>query len=392
MIDDAARTDDDSHLIDGNRLRLITDGPARIEALVDLIDGARQSLRLLYYTFAADHSGLRIRDAIEAAAHRGVKVALIVDGFGSGDACGKHFFAPLVAAGVDFCCFIPRLGRRYLLRNHQKLALADEACAIVGGFNIEDDYFRRVEEGGWRDLGLRIDGPAARPLASYFDMLATWSRHPRPRIRRLRRALRQWGTQRGQVHWLLGGPTRRLNPWARAVKRELQQARRLDLAAAYFAPNPSMLRRIDRIGKRGTARIMTAAKSDNGTTIGAARFTYAGLLRKGVRVFEYQPTKLHTKLMIVDDRVHIGSANFDMRSLYLNMEIMLSVEDATFAARMRAYFEDELARSREWRLADVAGPANAFMRLRWMGCYFIVAVLDYNVTRRLNIGVGGAGE
>ena len=380
---------DDSALIDGNRLHLMTQGPERIAALVALIAGAERSLRLLYYTFAPDQAGLRVRDALEAAARRGVKVSLLVDGFGSADACDRQFFAPLVAVGVEFCCFIPRFGRRYLLRNHQKMALADEARVLVGGFNIADDYFLTAAEGGWRDLGLLLEGPAAGPLAVYFDELVAWSHQPHPRLRSLRRALKGWQTQRGRVHWLLGGPTRRLNPWARAVKRELRKAQRLDLGTAYFAPNPGMLRRVDRIGQRGTARVMTAAHSDNSTTIGAARFCYAGLLRKGVRVFEYQPGKLHTKLMIVDDRAHIGSANFDIRSLYLNMEIMLAIDDAGFADRMRGYFEGELAQCREWTLADVSGWRTGLLRLRWALCYFVVAVLDYNITSRLNFDVDG---
>ncbi len=92
-----------------------------------------------------------------------------------------------------------------------------------------------------------------------------------------------------------------------------------------------MLRRIYRIGQRGEARVITAAKSDNTTTIAAARHTYWRLLRRGVQVYEYQATKLHTKLFVVDDVVHVGSANFDMRSLFLNLEMMLRINDAGFA-------------------------------------------------------------
>ncbi|WP_136162418.1 phospholipase D-like domain-containing protein [Sphingomonas flavalba] len=385
-----AATDGDNALIDGNRLQLMTEGPEHMAALIDLIDGAEHSLRLLYYTFAPDHAGLRVRDALMAAAVRGVKVSLLVDGFGSVEACDRNFFAPLADLGAAFCCFIPRFGRRYLLRNHQKMALADDRRVLIGGFNIADDYFLSPAEGGWRDLGLILDGPAAEPLAVYFDRLLEWSQHPHPRLRALRRALKGWQPRHGRVHWLLGGPTRRLNPWARAVKRELQHAHRLDLGTAYFAPNPAMLRRVERIGRRGAARVMTAAWSDNTTTIGAARFCYAGLLRRGVRVFEYQPGKLHTKLMVVEDRAHIGSANFDIRSLYLNMEIMLAVKDAGFADRMRAYFDGELAQCREWTLADVTGWRTLLLRMRWALCYFVVAVLDYNITSRLNFDVDGA--
>ena len=92
---------------------------------------------------------------------------------------------------------------------------------------------------------------------------------------------------------------------------------------------------------------MTAAKSDNHATIAAARFTYGRLLKRGVRMFEYQPAKFHTKLYIADDIVHIGSANFDFRSIYLNLEMMLRVEDPAFAAAMRAFVDGEVAQSVE---------------------------------------------
>lgn len=383
------RQADDALLpVDGNLLTLLESGQDQLAALIALIDDARQSLRLLYYIYADDRSGHRIRDALIAARGRGVTVSLIIDGFGSEDASDRAFFNPLVDAGIDVCRFIPTLGRRYLLRNHQKLALADETRVIIGGFNIEDDYFEATD-GAWRDLALQVDGPAARRLTGYFDGLARWTKRPKSRIRDLRRALESWSEPAGAVRWLLGGPTRRLSPWARAVKRDMQGARKLSMIAAYFAPNPAMLRRIDKIGKRGDARIVTAAKSDNMTTIGAARFCYAGLLRKGVRVFEYQPAKLHTKLFIIDDKVYIGSANFDMRSLYLNLELMLCIDNPAFAQRMRRYFKHEMANSTEIQLSDVTGWRTVFTRLRWTLCYFVVAVMDYTVARRLNFGVDG---
>ena len=116
------------------------------------------------------------------------------------------------------------------------------------------------------------------------------------------------------------------------------------MIAAYFAPTRAILRRIGRPGRR-RARVITAAKSDNHATIAAARYTYKNLLRRGVEIFEYQPTKLHSKLVVLDDIVHIGSSNFDIRSIYLNLEMMLRVDDPAFAAMLRAYFEQRARRS-----------------------------------------------
>lgn len=374
------------HEVAGNRLTLLPDGGDRLRALVALIDGASRSLRLLYYIYAADAAGRQVRDALVRALDRGVAVALIVDGFGTPAA--DDFFDPLETGGAEVCRFIPRFGRRYLLRNHQKMALADEARAIIGGFNIEDGYFADDEDGeGWRDLGLLVDGPAAARLAGYFDALAAWTRTPRAPIRTLRRALGAWSDQEGPIRWLMGGPTRRLNPWALAVKADLRLAVRLDIVAAYFAPNPAMLRRIEGVARRrGEARVLTAARSDNDATIAAARHCYARLLRRAVRIFEYQPARLHTKLLIADDAVHVGSANFDMRSLYLNLELMLRIEDRAFADHIRGYVAGELRRSRRITRAIHRARASVLNRIVWALCYFAVAVVDYNVSSRLNIG------
>ena len=147
----------------------------------------------------------------------------------------------------------------------------------------------------------------------------------------------------GALHWLFGGPSRRLSPWARSVKNDMQRATRLDIIACYFAPSLVMMRRIFGIAQRGRARIVTPAKLDHQWAVGSARFFYRRLLKRGVEIYEYQPTKLHSKLIVIDDVVHIGSANFDMRSLYLNLEMMLRVDDPAFAAMMRRFVDGEIA-------------------------------------------------
>ncbi|QJU56777.1 phosphatidylserine/phosphatidylglycerophosphate/cardiolipin synthase family protein [Sphingomonas sp. AP4-R1] len=369
--------------VEGNRLTPLIAGSVRLEALIALIDGARHSLRLLYYIYCDDESGRRVRAAMDAALLRGVDVRLIVDGFGS--SVPAHFFDELTRDGADVCRFLPRFGRRYLLRNHQKLALADEERVIIGGFNIQDDYFE--DRTGWRDLGLLVEGPAAKRLVGYFDALAEWTHQPKARMRDLRAALGKWSEHKKRhVRWLLGGPTRKLSPWARTVKQEIQRARRLDIISAYFAPHPLMMRRIERVAERGgVSRVITPSKADHRVAIAAARHLFRRMLKRGVRVFEYQPQKLHTKLYVIDDVVHIGSANFDMRSLFLNLELMLRIEDPAFAAHMRHYFEGEMADSRAIT-PDLLGKASLLDRLRWSIGYFVMAVLDVSVTRRLNFG------
>ena len=369
-------------VVDGNRLTLLPTGPARLQALLELIANARHTVRLLYYIYSQDQSGTLVYEAMGRALDRGVQVSLLVDGFGLKAA--EDYFNPLIAKGLIFCKFHPTFGRRYLIRNHQKMALADGSVVLTGGFNVEDSYFGTVEEGAWRDLGLLVDGPAAGRLVSYYDALLRWSLTKGAKIRDLNRLIHLHSENHGKLQWTLGGPTRGLSPWATATSRDLLSSHDVEMIAAYFAPTWAMLRRIGRIGQKGRARIITAAKSDNHATIAAARYTYKNLLRRGVEIFEYLPTKLHTKLVVLDGIVHIGSSNFDIRSLYLNLEMMLRVDDPEFAMMMRRYFENELASSERITPELNRKRSGILTRLIQAISFFLVTTADYTLTRRLN--------
>lgn len=370
--------------ITGTRLTLVDHGPDRLRLLLTMIDGARRSIRMLFYMLDGDAAGEAVRDGLVRAAGRGCAVQVVLDGFGSNIPSG--FFRPLEEAGGSICLFHPRLGVRYLLRNHQKLVVIDEAQALTGGANITVDYMSDRSDERWRDLWLHLDGPAVRSVVRYFDALHRWTTSPKPRLRALRRLLARHTQQKGALRWQYSGPVRRGHPWTVSLARDLAKAERLDMISAYFSPPFAMLRRLWRLGDRGEVRIITAARSDNEATIAAARHTYKRLLRHRVRMFEYRPEKLHTKLMILDDVVHIGSANFDFRSLYLNLELMLRIEDAGFARQMRAYFEEQLAMSQEITPALHRSRATWWRRIKWALSNFLVTAVDYTVTRRLNFG------
>ncbi len=382
-----ARAEARSMMVDGNRLTLITDGPELLAALLALIDGANSSLRLLYYIYTGDVSGAAVRDGLSRAIERGVHVSLLIDGFGSSQTPDTYFKA-LHEAGAEFCRFLPSYGRRYLIRNHQKLALADGERVLIGGFNIDDSYFGAKEDGAWRDLGVLVEGPAVARLVPYYDSLIAWALKKVSRIRELRRIIHQCSETQGVLQWSFGGPMRRLSPWAAATCRDLANSNDVEMIAAYFAPTYGMLKRIGRVGGRGRARVITASKSDNTATIAAARFTYGRLLKRGVELFEYCPTKLHTKLVVFDDVVHVGSSNFDIRSLYLNLEMMLRVADPAFATMMRVYFEGELQDSLQITPELQRKRGTLAHRIKWALSFFLVTTGDYTVTRRLNFGSG----
>jgi cardiolipin synthase len=220
--------------IAGNRLEVIESGDARLRVLLELIDGAQRSIRMLMYMFNPDRAGERVRHALVAAAKRGVEVKLLIDGFGS--AAPPDFFTAMDEAGARHCVFNPSYGRRYLMRNHQKLVVVDEAVVLIGGANIDTDYLSDRAEGRWRDLWLRLEGPEAALPARYFDTLFRWSLRKNPSVAYLRRQIAEYSEWRGPLQWKFSGPLSRRNSWWRSIGQDIRRGHRRDMIFAYFAP------------------------------------------------------------------------------------------------------------------------------------------------------------
>jgi cardiolipin synthase len=369
----------------GQKLCFFPSGSGRLERLIALIDEARTSLKLAFYIYADDACGARVRQALVVAARRGVAVSLIVDGFGAG--VDDAYFAELEAAGGHFRIFSPKWNFTYLIRNHQKIVVADERIAMLGGFNIEKDYFAPPEENGWRDLAFTVEGSLVARVAEWFAELERWTANPRAHFRDIRRRVRHWDPGLPPAQVLIGGPTGRLSSWAWVVTRDMIRGRRLDIIMAYFSPAMLLLRRIRRIARKGETRLVLAGKSDNPATIGASRSLYRRLLRARAKIYEFQPCKLHTKLIVLDDAVYLGSANFDMRSLYINLEIVVRIEDRALADRMREFVAEHEPAALEVTPTLYREWSTPWNRLRWWLSWFLVTVVDYTVSRKLNLGL-----
>ena len=370
----------------GQTLTIYPAGADRREALLDLVRSARETLDICFYIFAEDEVSRELLDALCEAARRGVEVTLIIDRFGA--SATDEFLQPLVDCGGRFLCFSSRWSLRYLIRNHQKMVIADNERAMFGGFNIEDDYFAPPERNGWNDIGIRIEGDCVQGLTDWFARLLDWTDDDDAHFKAIRTTVRtwDWSSERGHARWLVGGPTRGLSSWARCVGEDLKEGKRLDIFMAYFSPPGSLLRRIGRVAEKGRTRLLMAAKSDNGATIAATRSLYFKLLKRGAKIWEFTPCKLHTKLLILDDAVYLGSANFDMRSLYINLEIMLRIEDAELAETMRDFVTQHIEASERITMEKHRERATLWNRIRWWAGWVLVSVVDYTVSRRLNLG------
>lgn len=373
----------------GHRLEVIVDGDQRLERILALLAGAIRSIDIIMYIFEHDAAGTRVLDAMTAAARRGVRVRAVIDSFGS-SGIADSIFVPLREAGGSVTFFSRRWRSSYLIRNHQKLLLIDDEVAVTGGFNIAAPYLGTQLDNCWFDLGIIVRGPSVARMVAWFEEIHDYTVNNDGKLLMLRRLIREWPVEAGPVTWLVGGPTQRLSPWAQAVRTDLVGARQLDMVMAYFSPGQGMLRRLGRVARHGRARFIMAAKSDNAATTGASRLLYGYLLRKGAQVWEYRPCKLHMKLIVIDDVVYIGTANFDMRSLFVNVEVMLRVADAGFAKQMRGFIAAQQADCDDITAVKHKARAGWLTRLRWTLAWFVVGAADYTVSRRLNFGLGDA--
>ena len=369
----------------GQDLCFFPSGSGRFERLVKLIDEAQSSLKLAFYIYADDGCGRKVRERLVAAAVRGVRVSLIVDGFGA--SVDNAFFTELEEAGGRFCIFSPHWNPSYVIRNHQKIVVADARIAMLGGFNIEEDYFASPENDGWRDLAFTLEGSLVARVAAWFEQLEQWTADPHAHFRSIRRRVRNWDPGIAPVQLLIGGPTIGLSTWSRSIARDLIHGEQLAMIMAYFAPAHRLRKRIRRIAVKGRTRLILAGKSDNPATIGASRSLYRKLLRSRAHIFEFQPCKLHTKLIVLDDTVYIGSANFDMRSLYVNLEIMVRIEDPALAERMRRFVAEHEPASLEVTPELYRQWATPLNRVRWWLSWFLTSVVDYSISRNVNLGL-----
>lgn len=357
-------------------------GDEAFAAMIAAIDAAKSSIRLESYIFSACKLGEDIRDALERAAERGVEVRVLVDAFGSlylSDA----FWENVRRRGGEVKWFNPITLERWGIRNHRKLLVCDENVAIVGGYNISAEYQGDGVTKGWRDLGLRVQGQISVDLTDSFEMMCSLADFKHRRFARLRRSVAGLSPIAGGGQVLNNGPGRGMDAFKLNLRRELKTAKSVQIAAAYFLPTWRIRRELMRRAREGVrVQILLAGKSDVALSQLAAHNLYAGMLRSGIEIHEYQPQVLHAKLVVLDDTVFIGSANLDLRSLGINYELMLHLRNRQLAQEAGEIFGEMLQQSRRINLEDWRRSRSFWQKLKERFAYFMVARVDPYVARR----------
>jgi cardiolipin synthase len=334
------------------------------------------------YIFSPGELGRRFLEALVAAASRGVRVRVLLDALGS-YSLDWSFWDSLRAAGGEIKQFNPLSLNRLGIRNHRKLLVCDERMAFVGGFNIAPEYEGDGVTCGWCDVGLKVEGPLSDQLARSFDEMFERADLQHRRFYRLRRSSAKQTVLAPNEQLLLSGPGRGRNPVRQALRLDLGRGKDVQIVMGYFLPSWSLRRQLGRVVRRGgRVRLVLAGKSDVALSQLAGQSLYRRLLRSGVEVYEYQPQVLHAKLIIADEAIYIGSSNLDPRSLNLNYELMVRLENPQIAAQARAVFENIARHSVPVTVDGWSRSRSLWRRLKQHWAYFVLVRVDPYIARR----------
>ena len=315
-----------------------------LNAMLRDIGAAQRSIRMETYIFTDEEIGRQFRAALIAAAKRGVHVRLLVDAVGGGSLPDDYFDELDALEGTRMKWFNELSISSWAFRDHRKLLIIDRDLSFVGGCNIGSDYHGDGVTHGWRDGGVRIQGPVARELKTEFDAQFETADQKQWRvIDKKKSGTRENAPADPTVTPLFIQPGFGQSPLRDAVREDLKHARDITITSAYFLPSKGLLKQFSRAVHNGARmRLLLGGKSDVKLMQMATRAMYPHLLDCGIEVFEYNPQILHAKMLIIDDAVYVGSSNLDPRSLRINFEIMVRVRDSELAARARQQFDADL--------------------------------------------------
>lgn len=341
-------------LTQDNAIEIFDDGKEKFEKLLKDMEQAKDHIHVQYYIFRLDDLGQRIVDVLIRKAKQGVKVRVLYDDIGSRGVRKKDFNELLAhggEVGVFFPSILPLINPRLNYRNHRKIVIVDGRIGYIGGFNVGDEYLGLSQKFGyWRDTHLRIEGSAVHPLQTRFilDWTQASEAHEIQYADRYFPVIPQKGNVAVQI--VSSGPDSEWEQIKDGYLKMIYQARDyIYIQTPYFIPDASFIDAVRIACLSGVdVRIMIPNKPDHMFVYWATYSNVGKLLKAGARVYIYEKGFLHTKQIVVDDRVStVGTANIDMRSFKLNFEVNAFIYDKSDSHRLAELFEKDMLDSSE---------------------------------------------
>ncbi len=354
----------DTPISTAERVELLIDGDAFFEAVFSAISRARRYIYIAFYILRDDGIGRQFAEALIEKASQGVQVRILYDEVG----CLRlpsAYLAKLRAAGIDVHAFNTRQGwfNRFQInfRNHRKLVLVDGSTAIAGGLNVGDEYLGSAAKmPPWRDTGVLVEGPITRKVQAVFagdyywaarqDLPeACWAQQETDQQQSVQQEievnqLQSEPFEQGNAAVCATGPAD-MRPRATMMFSAVAGAarQRLWISTPYLVPDDPSLVALHMARARGVdVRLLISNEADH-WGVYLAGFHYAHVLSEAeIPVYRYTQGFMHQKCILVDDELAlVGSTNLDNRSLYLNFELMIAVQEPEFVARVQRMLESD---------------------------------------------------
>lgn len=362
-------------LTSGNATQLLRDGDGTFAAVFEAIAQARHHINLEYYTLEdVSYSGRTLSELLIEKRRAGVAVNVIYDSYGSSDT-PSEFFETLESAGINLLAFHPvnpleAVAEGYSPndRNHRKITIVDGKVAIVGGVNLasyyqsktpgssgetEDQAPEKDRPEDWRDLSMRIEGPAVAQLQGLF--LGHWRSEDGPPLDQTGFYPKPKAAGNQVVRIIGSSPEQDFSRYYLTLISAIRSAeQRIWLTTAYFVPTFEEKHALIAAAERGVdVRLMLPAVSDASQAVAVAHSHYGDLLEAGVKIFEIEHVILHSKTVTIDGVWSaVGSSNFDHRSVLFNDEVEAVVLGRETAGALEKVFEEDQASAKEIRHED----------------------------------------
>ncbi len=348
----------DAPFLKGNDFKLLIDGEATFDSILEGVDAAEHYILFQFFIVHDDDLGRRVKRHLIAKAKQGVKIYFLYDEFGCYD-LPKAYLSELRAAGIAVREFNTRKGTRNRFqinfRNHRKLVVVDGKTAWTGGHNVGDEYLGKDPTfGHWRDTHMRISGPAV--LGAQFSFSVDWRWAADQEIPELEWTPTASPSGNGIALVIPSGPADEFETAQLMFLHAINSAQeRIWISSPYFIPDGALLSALQLAGMRGVeVKILIPDIADHETPYLVAFSYFDEATLTGAEIYRYTNGFLHGKSMLIDDQLAtVGSANFDNRSFRLNFEITAACIDPEFIRDVEQMFKDDFSNARKMTKADI---------------------------------------
>jgi cardiolipin synthase A/B len=348
---------------EGNALTALRNGDEIFPAMLAAIRSAEHTVDMMTFVYWKGDIAREFARALAERARAGVRVRLLLDGFGS-RLIERDLLAEMEQAGVQVAWFRRPLLLSPLKQNHRchrKVLVVDEQTAFTGGVGIAEEWCGDARnEHEWRDTHVEVRGPAVDGIAAAFAQ--NWAECHDELFDERDRFVRHRPQGDAVVQVVRGSASFGWQDMQTLMRVVLESAEhRFRLATAYFAPDEYFVDLLCATARRGVQVeiLLPGPHTDKRVCRLAGQHHYEALTACGVRIYQYQPTMMHAKVVTVDGvAALVGSTNFNRRSLDHDEEIMLAVLDETFTVTLDGHFDDDvraatLIREGRWKRRSV---------------------------------------